>query len=167
VDSFSYGKPARGGLAPTKLVGAIGAVVLVGAVAFALFQVTKSGGEAVVKKVKQDVQQIDKAGDTEAQASLATALVTAQTTYMDGASFAGADANGLAAAEPSLRYASGPSTAANVVSVTATATDWGAAVLSRSGTCYYVHASGAGGTFYGSGKVCTGQAALAASGASW
>jgi hypothetical protein len=86
---------------------------------------------------------------------------------MEGASFAGADANGMGAAEPSLRYVSGPSTAANVVSVTATTADWGAAVLSRSGTCYYVRVSGAGGTFYGSGKACTGQAALAASGASW
>jgi hypothetical protein len=163
VDSFGYGKPARGGRPSSGIVLVAGGVIVVLALAFGIFQATKSGGEQVVRHVRQDLHQVDTAGDAQAQAALTTALTAARTAFVESASYAGADANSLAAIEPSLRYVAGASSGPSVVSVAATATDWGAAVLSRSGTCFYLHASSAGGTSYGSGRSCTGQAAMAAS----
>jgi hypothetical protein len=161
VDSFSYGKPSRGGLAPMRLMmlAAVG-VVAVG-LAFAIMQVTKSGGEQVVKHVKKDVEQADVAGDQAARVTLSTAMTAAQMTFAETGSYEGVTPQTLAATEVSLHYTSGPSTGPDVVSVASNADGLGLAVLSRSGTCFYLHASVTGPS-QGSGAVCTGQAALSA-----
>jgi hypothetical protein len=143
---------------PAVLAGVAVALVLV----VGFFTVMKKGGEAAAKHAETVVKQIDTAGDTQAQASLNVALMAAKTAYMDGASYASADPTGLAAIEPSLRYVTGASTGPNVVSVAATETDWAAAVLSGSGTCFTINASGSGSSFDGAAQACTGQAAMSA-----
>jgi hypothetical protein len=141
---------------PVVLAGAAVALVLV----VGFFTVMKKGGEAAAQHAETVVKQIDTAGDVQAQASLSLALTAAKTAYIDGASYAGADPTGLAAIEPSLQYVTGASTGPNVVSVAATETDWAAGVLSDSGTCFTIDATGAGGPLQGG--ACTGQAAMSA-----
>jgi type IV pilus assembly protein PilA len=126
-----------------------------------------------------------RAQDRAAQSSLRNALTAAKTAYTDTSDYSAASTSAqLTAIEPSLKYetASNPSgTDASVpsfkdvsVSVTSVTTGdnqiWSGAVLSKSGTCFYLKdiATGAGaGTFYGTGGTCTGTAAAAASGGSW
>jgi hypothetical protein len=141
------------------MIAAVGLVAV--ALAFAILQVTRSGGEQVVKHVKKDVEQADVAGDQAARVTLSTAMTAAQMSFAETGSFAGVTPEALAATEVSLGYISGPSTGPDVVSVASTPSDLGLAVLSRSGTCFYLHASPAGQS-HGSGTVCTGQAALSA-----
>jgi type IV pilus assembly protein PilA len=131
-----------------------------------------------------------RAQDRAAQSSLRNALTAAKTAYTDQSSYAQATAaaTDLPAIEPSLTYVASPLASADqtgppavpsfkVVSVNVSsqvAGDnqvWSAAVLSKSGTCYWIKdvavGTGTAGTFYGSGATCTGTAALAAAGASW
>jgi len=139
------------------MIGA--AVIVVVTLAVALFEMTKVGGEQAVKGVRQDLQQAGAAADVQARANLSVALQAAQAVFVESGSYTAADPNALSATESSLHYTTGPSTGPDVVSVASSATDWGAAVMSSSGTCLYIHASGAG-VSQGSGVVCTGQAAL-------
>jgi type IV pilus assembly protein PilA len=130
-----------------------------------------------------------RAQDRAAQSSLRNALTAAKTAYTDVSDYSKATeaATDLPTIEPSLKYVDGvtPSTdltvsgattpSFKVVSVhvsSTTGTDnqvWSAAVLSKSGKCFYIKdvATGSGaGTFYGSGPgdaTCTGTVALAAS----
>ena len=58
----------------------------------------------------------------------------------------------------------------NVVASPADSQIWAAAVLSKSGKCFWMkdQATGAtAGTFYDTGATCTGTAALAAAGTAW
>jgi hypothetical protein len=55
----------------------------------------------------------------------------------------------------------------NVVSVQVSPQAWGAAAMSRSGTCFWIRETVAGGTAYGSGDPCTGAAAMSATNASF
>jgi hypothetical protein len=168
MDSFTYGKAARGGpsLGRKPLYALLG-VVLIAVLGYGVFTVTRSGGEAVVEHVKQTTKRVDTAGDAQAQANLRAALSAATTAFMDGGSFTSASASELAVMEPSLQYLDGsrPSTGPSVVSVEATAQAWGGAVLSSSGTCFYLRTVGTT-QAYGSGDpdVCTGQAAMAVTG---
>ena len=111
-----------------------------------------------------------------AQSSARNALVAAKTAYTDTDSYQKATFADLGAIEPSLTYVvnTSPSTSPKMVSVWVSATpfqEWAGAVLSDSGTCFYIHdvATGApgAGTFYGSGASCKGDDAKTASGASW
>ncbi len=119
-----------------------------------------------------------------AQSSLRNALTAAKTAYTDNSDYSKSTNTDLPAIEPSLQYV-GPAVASadttiagvtypsfKVVSVAignVAGTDkqvWAAAVLSKSGTCYWIRdqatgATGAG-TFFDSGATCTGTAALAA-----
>ncbi len=159
MESFSFGKPSRGGPSAVRLAGiAAVALVLVG-LAVAIFQVTRTGGEQAVRHVRQDVQQVDVAGDQAAQATLAMTVTAARISSVETGSFSGVTPEALAAAEPSLSYTTGPSTGPDVVSVAARGDDLGLAVQSRSGSCFYLHASPTGQT-QGVGAACTGQAAL-------
>jgi type IV pilus assembly protein PilA len=114
-----------------------------------------------------------------AQSDLRNALVAAKTMYTDNSSYALANdsATGLITVEPSLCYyaAATASVATGAVagtgctsaggastSVSAAATQWAAARLSASTTCYWIKDTAATGTTYGSGATCTGTAALAA-----
>jgi type IV pilus assembly protein PilA len=125
-----------------------------------------------------------RAQDRAAQSSR-NALTAAKTAYTDTSDYSTAQTSAqLTAIEPSLKYetAANPSGTDTTVpsfkdvsvSVTSVTTGdnqiWSGAVLSKSGTCFYLKdiATGAGaGTFYGTGGTCTGTAAAAASGGSW
>ena len=109
-----------------------------------------------------------------AQSSLRNALVSAKTIFTDANNYTQATTTALAAAEPSLTFvATGvASTGPTQVSVNpASATEWAAAALAASGTCFYIHDQANGpGTTYGSTAVpadCTGTLAAGVSGASW
>jgi hypothetical protein len=166
MDSFTYGKAARQGpsLGRKPLYVVLG-VVVVAALGYGVFSVTKTGGEAVVQHVKDTTKQIDTAGDLQAQANLRMALSAATTAFMDGGSFASASATELSALEPSFTYVDGtqPSTGPATISVAATDQAWGGAVMSDSGTCFYIRSVGSA-QAYGKGDVCTGEAAMAATG---
>jgi type IV pilus assembly protein PilA len=131
-----------------------------------------------------------RAQDRAAQSSLRNALTAAKTAYTDNSDYSKSTDADLPAIEPSLQYE-----AANVVSGTSAAvpsfkdvsvsvtdstgtTDqqvWSAAVLSKSGTCFYITdqaTGGTAGTLYGSDSdsaaVCDGDTALtAAASNSW
>jgi len=106
-----------------------------------------------------------RANNRAAQSSLRNALTAAKTIFTDNNTYTTADATGLATVEPSLTFvATGTaSTGAKVVSVDpVSATQWDAAVLSASGTCYYIQDMSNGpGTQFGSGSTCTGAGAAA------
>jgi Na+-transporting methylmalonyl-CoA/oxaloacetate decarboxylase gamma subunit len=183
-DSFSFGEPAkkwsdskvaprplaqtervRPPIGPMLMIVGVG-VVLVLAVAF--FTLVHHGGQAAARSETSAVAEAAAADDTQARSNLQTAQQTASMLYAEGGpdgmpSYLAADAAAMVKAEPSLQYVTGSSTGPNVVSVAATSTDWGAAVLSASGTCFYVHLS-AQGARTGTGPSCTGQAALSANG---
>jgi hypothetical protein len=169
MDSFTYGKAARQGpnLGRKSVYVALGAL-LAAALAWAILGMTRTGGEAVVRNVKDTTRQVDTAGDVQAQANLRLALSAATTTFMDGGSFSSAGPVELAALEPSFTYVDGsrPSTGPEVISVEATDQAWGAAVMSSSGTCFFIRSVGTT-QAYGSGDPCTGEAAMGATGASF
>jgi type IV pilus assembly protein PilA len=125
-----------------------------------------------------------RAQDRAAQSSLRNALTAAKTAYTDKSDYSSSTSTDLGAIEPSLNYeaagtVSGTSTTVPAfkdisVSVTSVTTGdnqvWSAAVLSKSGKCYWIRdvATGTGaGTFYGTGATCTGTAAVAAAAQSW
>ncbi len=114
-----------------------------------------------------------RAQDRQAQSSLRNALSGAKVIRTDNDSYAGADANGMAAVEPALGFvaADTPSAGPNSVSVSAAAGTWAAAALSRSGLCFYIRDPGSTPIRYGSAAVppaeCTGTEANAANGAAW
>jgi hypothetical protein len=188
VDAFSYGRAAKArapragkrqhvvpeqpraersdpklGKPVMVAVGLALAAVLV----FGLFQVVKSGGDAVADTTAADLHQADAARDAEAQTAVRNAVVAAKVAFTDSNSYAGVTPVVLSKIEPSFQYISGASTGSSVVSVATTPTDLGLAVMSGSGTCFYVHLSDAGADAFGSGQQCTGSAALAASGPSF
>jgi type IV pilus assembly protein PilA len=101
-----------------------------------------------------------------AQSSLRNALTAAKTIYTDTQSYASVDQAKLAASEPSLTFAANSSTDStgqnNVAFKAVDASTFVAAVLSASGTCFYIKDSVAGGstgTSYGKGAAaaCAGD----------
>jgi type IV pilus assembly protein PilA len=121
----------------------------------------------------------ERAQNRAAQSSLRNALAAAKTAYTDTSDFSGATTTGLLAIEPSLNYQAADSQAATEVSIsvytTNTVTDdsFAAAVLSESGTCYWINevsTNPGAGTFYGDdggAGNCGGGDAQAAAAASW
>jgi type IV pilus assembly protein PilA len=101
-----------------------------------------------------------------AQSDLRNTLVAAKTMYTDNSSYACATGaapvapctQNLSNIEPSLTYITGASTVGTPsVSVEASATDWAAARMSASNTCYGIYDSAAAGTTYASAVgTCTG-----------
>jgi type IV pilus assembly protein PilA len=116
----------------------------------------------------------NKAKDRSAQSSARNALTNAKTLYADNGMYTDANIVNLQSSEPSLTFvgtavlASGPKT----VSVDSTsAMTWYAAVLSDTGTCFYIRDSvdtavSPRGTSYAKGAKadCTATAASAATG---
>jgi hypothetical protein len=80
---------------------------------------------------------------------------------------AAADAAQLAAADPTLLFVDGPSTAPTIVSVAVSSGVWAAAVIGLSGACYGVSIDAHGALRYGHPGACTGRAALAAARTAW
>ena len=118
----------------------------------------------------------ERAQNRAAQSSLRNALVAAKTAYTDVSDYSTATAALLPAIEPSLTYttAAVDSTSNTTVSVQISGTNssiWSAAVLSESGTCYWISDNATGpGTRYGSTTTvtaCGGEDADAAVAASW
>jgi hypothetical protein len=102
---------------------------------------------------QQDINAIDPAQDAQAQNNLQLAVVAARTAFTDTVSFQGANASKLAQVEPSLQYTAGASTGPSVVSVMPEDPNhWAAAVLSQSGSCFYVVVDGSGTARTGSAK---------------
>ncbi len=113
----------------------------------------------------------NRAHDRAAQSSLRTAQNTALIIYTDNANFSEASITALRAAEPQVKWIAGSdkSSDPNAVSVTAKPTDVGAAAMSNSGTCFYIHIRSTGSTQYGSSidKSCTGDIAISVTGDGW
>ncbi|MGE5227615.1 MAG: hypothetical protein ACM3OO_12145 [Planctomycetaceae bacterium] len=183
-DSFSFGEPGkkwsgsqltarstghterpRPPIGPMLVIVGVGIVAVLGV---AFFTLVHHGGQAAAQAESSAIAQVGVADDAQARSNLQTAQETASMLYAQGGpdgmpTYLAADAAAMVKAEPSLQYVTGPSTGPNVVSVAATATDWGGAVLSASGSCFYLHL-GASGAHTGTGSTCTGQAALTANG---
>jgi type IV pilus assembly protein PilA len=121
----------------------------------------------------------NRANDRAAQSSLRNAVTAAKTMFSDGETFTGADESGtgLITVEPSLTFeahgAGSGSTAGRVsykdVSVLASATDWYGAVLSKSGSCFYLHQPANAQTTFATatGATCTADEGAALAAASW
>jgi hypothetical protein len=172
MDSFSYGAAPRGrrarrGIGRSILI-VLGLVVAGGAAA-AWFSVTRSGGEAVVQHARDTTVEITHASDTQAQAALQASLMSAKTAFVEDATFEVADAEHLSALSPDVTFVDGAtvSSGPGVVSVQGSPQAWGAAVMSDSGTCFWIRETVAGGTAYGSGDPCTGAAAMSSTAAAF
>lgn len=109
----------------------------------------------------------DAADDARTQEAAMTALAVAQEAVTSGVPYADAGPARLSALDHRLTFVDGPSTEPQVVSVAVTTGAWAAAVLSPSGTCYFVRLGDRGLATYGTGIDCTGKAALSASDLSW
>ena len=114
-----------------------------------------------------------RAQDKSAQSTLRVAQTTALVVFTDDGDFGDADTTAMTTAEPSYTW-NGATTASaddQVVSVSANGagTEWGAAAMSDSGTCFYVRVSSSGPTQYGSSAsaACTGAQALTVTDAGW
>jgi hypothetical protein len=127
-------------------------IVLTAAVSAAL-ALSACGLGMEASGAQQDVNAIGPAEDAQAQNNLQLAVVAARTAFTDSVSFQSANATTLAQVEPSLRYTSGASTGPGIVSVMPEdANHWAAAVLSDSGTCFYVVVDGSGTARNGTAK---------------
>jgi hypothetical protein len=188
TDSFSFGEPARrrprlerrpaprrqprepklGRSAGSTVVALVAAAVAI-VIGFIVLSVIHSGGTAAGEAGRTAVAQIADAQDAQAQLALHQVAAAAQVLNAEapqsGLDHAAADA--LTAYDPALGATSAASTGPTSVSVAATAASWGAAAMSASGTCYWIHLDATGGAAYGSGTPCTGQAAMTAAGAGW
>jgi hypothetical protein len=189
TDSFSFGEPARrrprlerrpaprreprepklGRTAGSTVVALVaGAVAVV--IGFVVLSVIHSGGTAAGEAGRTAVAQIAHAQDAQAQLALHQVTAAAQVLNAEappGSGFDHAAAGALSAYDPALGATSAASTGPTSVSVAATATSWGAAAMSTSGTCYWIHLDPTGTATYGSGTPCTGQAAMTAASAGW
>jgi hypothetical protein len=104
-----------------------------------------------------------------AQFSLRTAQAAAEAIEADTGTFAAATPQALAEREGSIAFlgAEDASTSLDAVSVATTETDWGAAVQTRPGACFYLHLRSGEDPLYGFGTDCTGVEALGAADARW
>jgi len=104
-----------------------------------------------------------------AQASLRSGQVAAERAYERDGSYRAATAETLATLEPSVIFV-GPdeaSSALDEVSVASSDDTWAAAVQARPGACFYLRLDADLQTYYGTGTVCSGTAALQARDARW
>lgn len=172
ADSFNFGAPAKRGpqvqLSPRLLVAVAGLIVAFLLVSFVM-RFFSSSGKQIAKDQVSVVASADAARDAEAKSALTGALQNAKLAFVDGGdNYTSAGPGQLSALDPSFTYTDGPSTSPTIVSVVNTDSAWSAAVMSASGTCFWVHDDPAkGGTTYGEGTPCTGAAAASATGSSW
>ena len=104
-----------------------------------------------------------------AQDSLRRAKAAAESIHRQTGSFAGADAGALEAEIIDLTFRSGEeaSTGLDDVSVSASDTEWAAAVQVRPGACFYIRLGAGPDPRYGAGTGCTGDVALLANDPRW
>ena len=113
-----------------------------------------------------------RAQDRAAQSNLRTAQTTAFVLMTDVGDFALASSSRMASSEPSLTFfATAASTETHIVTVAPSSddTEFGAAVMSDSGTCFFIRLSTSEGPRYGSSTTadCTGVQALLVTDSSW
>jgi hypothetical protein len=190
-DSFSFGEPGRRrprldapaprrerrgrrepklGRSNGSIVVAVGAAAVAVVIGFLVLSVIHSGGTAAGEAGQTAVAQIGHAQDAQAQAALQQVSAAAQVLNAEAPPGSGYDrvgAGALSAYDPALGATSGASTGPTSVSVAATATSWGAAAMSASGTCYWIHLEASATAAYGIGTPCTGQAAMTATDVGW
>jgi hypothetical protein len=171
MDEFNFGKPGRRGpqinLDP-RLFLAVGGLLVVVALVVVFMNLLSKSGHEVADSQATVIQQVDHTRDIQAQQNLQNALLAARQSFTESASYQGLTPATLASTEPSLQYTDGPSPSVSTVSVAATAEAVGLAIEAPSGTCFYIKDSGVGGTTFGTGTTCTGQAAMAgATATSW
>jgi hypothetical protein len=104
----------------------------------------------------------DDAARLHAEVSLAAAE-----RIVEWGTFADASPAGLTNVHLGFTFVEGPSTDPDVISVAFSRTAWAAAVMSGSGTCYYIRLEKGDAVTFGTGSNCTGSAALRAVDASW
>ena len=104
-----------------------------------------------------------------AQFTLRTAQAAAERIRVETGGFVGADAATLGARGTDLTYVGADAVSAGPgeVSVLAGERGWAAAVSARPNACFYLRIDDDGEVSYGSGTVCTGREALAASDTRW
>lgn len=105
--------------------------------------------------------------DIGAKSAAVDALAAARDVWTQTSLLSEAGTARLAVLRPDLIFVDGPSTAPTIVSVSASDVSWAAAVMGPSGACYWVRVNAEGEARYGSGRACTGEAALSASHLSW
>jgi hypothetical protein len=178
-DEFHYGEPARhparlggarlrsaGRSVDARLVWLAAGLVVAGVLAFVFLRGADEAGNEIAKGRSETVAQIDRAHDAAAKATIGRAVVVARSHYAEHGSFTTDEAT-LAAYDPSVTLTTGGSGGPTTIAYLATDTAFGAAVRSRSGTCWWVRTDVNGVTTYGSGTACTGEAAMTASQPSW
>lgn len=105
--------------------------------------------------------------DGPARAAATAAVALAMRAFEHDATFEAATTARLAKAGSGMIFVDGASTGPAIVSVTAADTSWAAAVMSASGTCFWVRADATGAVRYGTGLPCTGRAATMAGRTAW
>ena len=114
-----------------------------------------------------------RAQDRAAQSNLRTAQNSALIIYTDDADFRDASVRNLRESEPSITWRGANSRSRDddeaSISNPRGGDEWGAAVLSDSGTCFFIRLRSDGSTLYGSSDSvsCTGTNALSVTGSSW
>lgn len=181
-DSFAFGKPSRKRSLPAaprpkgprtdagsgrgRIVALVagGVVVVLLVVGFMTF--VKGSGEQIASDQQSVISQIGAAKDVEAQTTEQQAITAVQELYAEQGSFDGVTVAALKHFEPAFSYTDNASTGPKVIAVGASSSGVGLAVLSQSGTCFYLHIA-ASSVRYGTGATCTGTAALSAAATSW
>jgi hypothetical protein len=171
MDEFHFGKPGRRGpqvrIDPRLFLVVGGLLAVVALVVVFMNFVSKSGHE-VADSQATVIQQVDHTRDIQAKQNVQNALLAVKEYFTENSSYQGLTPASLAAVEPSLQYTDGPSPSVTTVSVAATADTVALAIEAPSGTCFYAKDTATAGTTFGSGTICTGQAALTgATAASW
>jgi len=168
VDGFNFGRPARGPALGGRTAAVVAAIALLATVAVVSYlQFVSRSGRTAADAQATAVGQIDRSQDVQAQVVARTAESAAAVAYSESGSFADAGPAQLSALDPSVAYTVGPSTGPTVVSVAATASTWAAAVLSPSGTCFWIKLDGSMAATYGTGSACSGSDAMAAAAPAW
>jgi hypothetical protein len=105
--------------------------------------------------------------DIGAKSAAVDALAAAREVWLETSSLGEAGTARLAVLRPQLIFVDGLSTASTIVSVSASDVSWAAAVMGPSGACYWVRVNAEGEARYGTGRACTGEAALGATDVTW
>lgn len=179
--------PLRRRLNPRTVAFAVAAfVVLIGLVSFSVWVVgserrsieraaRSDDASAMVGTIDGTDDALDETSalagrlaiDATARADARSALVVARRAAAGSATFLDAGPGQLGSMGSASIFVDGPSQAPGVVSVASTRDAWGAAVMGPSGMCYLLRFAPGDGVTYGTGRACTGAAALAVTATSW
>jgi hypothetical protein len=178
-DEFHFGEPAKrparlGDADPKRarnsfdprLVWIVAGLLVAGVLAFVFLRGADEAGTQIADSQTGVISQVDRAYDASAQGTMGRAVVVALSLHAERGSFT-TDLATLSAYDPGLLFTSGPSNGPMTISYATDATGFAAAVRSESGTCWWARVGADNVTTYGSGKPCTGSAAMEASAASW